>query len=160
MPNYALGKIYRITSPNHDQCYIGATAHPCLAQRWALHNYQARQGKMFCSSMPIIKAGEAKIELLERYPCESSQELRKRENWWITETENTINKNRSYVSPEEKKRLGREKQKYLYNNDPEFRAKKRQYYRDNREACLQRVKRSQAKRKQREAEQMKGINGK
>lgn len=110
--------------------------------------------------MPIIKAGEAKIELLERYPCESSQELRKREDYWISETENTINKNRSYVSPEEKRRLGREKQKYLYNNDPEFRAKKRQYYRDNREACLQRVKRSQAKRKQREAEQLKGINPK
>jgi hypothetical protein len=155
MPNYALGKIYCISSPNHEKCYIGSTAHPYLSQRWALHNYQARLKKIYCSSMPIIWSGDAKIELLEEYPCECSQELRKREDYWISQFDNTINKNRSYVSREEVKRMGREKQRWLYNNDPEFRAKKRQYYHDNKEICKERVRRSQAKRKERELQQAK-----
>ncbi len=154
--DYSLGKIYRISSPNHDKCYIGATAHPCLAQPWASHKYNARWGLTNCSVAPIILAGDATLELLETYPCESSEELRKREEYWCQlQGDSLINKNRRYTSAEERKRLQREKAKFMYHNDPEFKAKKRQYYYDNRQLCLERVRRAQEKRKQREAKQDK-----
>ena len=140
MPDFKCGKIYKISSPNHDLCYIGSTTHPCLAQRWAAHNYHCRNHIGNCTSLDIIRAGGAAITLLERYPCETSQELRQREDYWISQFDNTINRNRSYLSHEDKKRINREKQKERYHNDPEYKAYKKQYYQDNREACLKRVR--------------------
>lgn len=57
-------KIYRITSPNHDKCYVGKTIQP-LAKRFAEHKAKANWVKGSFSSREIINAGNPSIHLIE-----------------------------------------------------------------------------------------------
>ena len=138
MPNYAWGKIYKIWSPRTDMIYIGSTTQKYLATRWAIHNYSYRQNLAFnCSVREIFEAGGARIKLLENYPCESSMELRMRENHYIQTLPNVINKNRAYISKEDRKEEQKNMQYLKYTTDPEYREYKKQYYKNNRERIRQ-----------------------
>ena len=59
------GRIYKITSPNTDKVYIGATKNP-LSRRFTEHKAKRNN----CSSKIIIEAGDAKIELIEEFICD------------------------------------------------------------------------------------------
>ena len=138
MPNYRLGKIYKIWSPRTDKIYIGSTTQKHLSTRWAIHNYAYRQNLAFnCSVAPIFEAGGARIKLIEHYPCESSMELRMRENHYIQTLPNVINKNRAYISKEDRKEEQKNQQFLKYTTDPAYREYKRQYYIKNRERIRQ-----------------------
>jgi len=99
MPNYQLGKIYKISSRNgEDEHYIGSTTKPTLAQRMNDHKQQYKRWKLgkgkYVSSFSLFdKYGvdNCKIILLESYACNSKDELRAREDDWIKET-NHVNK--------------------------------------------------------------------
>lgn len=80
---YNDGKIYIIRSPNIDRVYIGCTTR-LLKQRMKEHNKVSN----VCSSIDIIKAGGAYIELLENYPCNTKQELLNRERYHIINNNN------------------------------------------------------------------------
>ena len=136
--NYENGKIYKIVSPHTDEVYIGSTAIN-LRQRWAIHNYHCRTCYNNCVGDKIISYGDADIQLIENYPCENARQLRQREDYWISNTPNTINRNRAYLSPEERKQKARERMAVIYASE-EGRARARQYYRDNREVKLQKGK--------------------
>ena len=89
MPNYELGKIYKIVDYTNDNIYVGSTAEPTLARRMCKHkasyncwlNPNVKQGHM--RSFDIIKNGDFKIILLESYPCESKDQLCAREQYWM-----------------------------------------------------------------------------
>jgi hypothetical protein len=89
MPDYANGKIYKITSG--DKTYIGSTCEPTLARRLAKHlgDYKKwKQGKRgSITSFPLIETGQYEITLVELCPCGSKDELRARERFHI---ENTV----------------------------------------------------------------------
>jgi len=96
MSIYQNGKIYAIKSPHTEEVYIGSTCDP-LKNRLIKHKsaYKCLEEKGiggFCTSYIIIKAGEAFIELVEEYPCESRKELEKREGKVQQATENSVNK--------------------------------------------------------------------
>jgi hypothetical protein len=92
------GKIYTIRSPHTDKYYIGSTIQKYLCKRMAHH----RLGKDGCTSKQIIDAGDAYIELLELYNCNSKEELRKREGELIREhKDNCINKSIAGLSLKE-----------------------------------------------------------
>lgn len=80
MPNYAKGKVYIIRSQSTDQVYIGVTTQP-LAIRFGKH--KAGESRADSGVQSILEAGGAYIELLERYPCNSREELAAREKHWI-----------------------------------------------------------------------------
>ncbi len=96
MPDYKNGKIYRIVSPNTPDVYIGSTAYPYLSWRYRQHLYTMRKYPHVCSASAVMDAGEPSIELLEAFPCERSCQLREREQQWLDNEPNAINKRRAF----------------------------------------------------------------
>ena len=94
MPDYASGKIYKITSG--DLTYIGSTCEPTLAKRLAKHVGDYKQwkngGRGNVTSFQLIDTGNYDITLLELCACGSKDELTARERFYI-ETNECVNKN-------------------------------------------------------------------
>lgn len=78
MNKYENGKIYKITSKQTDDVYIGSTIHR-LTKRRTNHLHESNQ----CLSRIIMKYNDAILELIELYPCKTKQELLWRERYWI-----------------------------------------------------------------------------
>ena len=100
MPNYQLGKIYKLT--NGTLNYYGSTTNE-LNQRLAEHKsrYKRENWKEI-----LYKDGNiVSIELMENYPCDTKIELLKREKWYIENNEciniriptQTLNENRNHI---------------------------------------------------------------
>jgi len=78
MSSYQQGKIYKITSPNTDKVYIGSTTLT-LDKRFQCHVSASKDPYIHTTSEIVIKAGDAKIELIEVFPCDSKAQLELRE---------------------------------------------------------------------------------
>ena len=91
MVNYELGKIYTIRSSETVGVYVGSTCDN-LAKRFGGHKSVYNSNKDV-SSRHIFDYGfeNAYIELLENYPCNSREELLKREGEHIRMMENCVN---------------------------------------------------------------------
>lgn len=80
------GKIYRIISKETDQIYIGSTVEP-LRVRLSKHNHDLKRYQRgnfhYICSFDICKYEDARILLVEEYPCASTVELLAREQWWM-----------------------------------------------------------------------------
>lgn len=75
MPNeYKNGKIYVIRSNLTDKIYVGSTKHK-LNTRFCAH----RNISNTTCSKTLIDLGDARIELIEDYPCNNRKELELRE---------------------------------------------------------------------------------
>lgn len=90
MSRYQKGKIYKIVSENTDKVYYGSTCN-ILSKRLSQHrkNYKCYlNGKYnFVSSFNVIEHGNAKIYLVEEFPCNNKMELEKRERYHIEHNE-------------------------------------------------------------------------
>ena len=122
MVNYQNGKVYKIINENNEIIYIGSTTEEKLCKRYAKHK---------------LKAPNHKIILIENYPCNSKEELCKREQQIIEEHSNLLNKQRAYCSKEQRKEY-EEKRKGTRNeyhkqhnekrkNNPEYIEYQKQY---------------------------------
>tara|TARA_R110001606_G_scaffold156357_1_gene299109 strand:- start:93 stop:629 length:537 start_codon:yes stop_codon:yes gene_type:complete len=91
MVNYELGKIYTIRSSETVGVYIGSTCQP-LAVRFGGHKTDYKINKNLSISN-IFNYGieNSYIELLEKYPCNSREELHKREGEQMRLMDNCIN---------------------------------------------------------------------
>jgi len=89
MPNYANGKIYKLTSKKTDKIYIGSTVNS-LTRRILGHIHASNK----CSSNELINNyDDIEIELIEEFPCENREQLETRESYWIGKYHQTcINK--------------------------------------------------------------------
>jgi DNA-directed RNA polymerase subunit RPC12/RpoP len=74
MNKYINGKIYKIIDNTNGNIYIGSTIK--TLKRKIRMSYKC----MDCISKEIIKNGDYKIELIEVYPCNNDEELRKENN--------------------------------------------------------------------------------
>jgi hypothetical protein len=99
MPDYSKGKIYLITDDKG--CYVGSTTQS-LKRRYQKHSTDINYNKRKCSSSKIINKWKSKIILLEEYPCESRQELLKKEREWMDKIK-CVNKERPFITQEERK---------------------------------------------------------
>ena len=93
MTRYQNGKIYQITDSNYTLCYIGSTTQS-LSQRMACHRsyYKSKSKQYSCFSLfDAFGIDNCKIELVEAFPCNSREELVKREGELIRQT-NCVNK--------------------------------------------------------------------
>jgi hypothetical protein len=72
MTNYENSKIYRIWSPSTDKVYVGHTTknHVCIRIRDDT------------PASNILKLNDSVIDLIEQYPCNSKNELLKRQRYW------------------------------------------------------------------------------
>ena len=94
MTNYDNGKIYKIESNLGDLIYIGSTTKKYLSSRISGHRYHYKQHmKDKANYLTLFKLfneyglENCKIVLVENYPCESKDELRAREAYYIKNTE-------------------------------------------------------------------------
>ena len=87
MPDYQQGKIYLIWSPTSMDVYIGST---CKKLNRRLDGHKRDISSI--ASKQILVLGNAEIELIELYPCNSRRELEERERWYIENVLYCINK--------------------------------------------------------------------
>jgi hypothetical protein len=136
--NYQNGKIYRIVCNITGLTYIGSTCQT-LSQRLTKHRGCYRQllanpdKKKLVTSVKVIAGGDYDIVLLEKCPCESKEELHKRERYYI-ESMDCVNKNIP-------SRTDAEYRKVYYEENKETIAEYSKVYRDaNKESIAERMK--------------------
>tara|TARA_R110002096_G_C14212286_1_gene690052 strand:+ start:70 stop:585 length:516 start_codon:yes stop_codon:yes gene_type:complete len=119
MVNYNYGKIYKIINENNDTIYIGSTAQYYLSNRYSTHH---------------LKNNNNKIILIEKYSCNSKDELLMREQEVIEEHTNLVNKNRAFISIEQLKEYQKiNTKKWREDNKEEIRDNKKLYNKNHKE---------------------------
>jgi hypothetical protein len=148
MVNYNNGKIYKIESHLGDLVYIGSTTKQYLSQRMDCHRTAYKRWKNDkCRLTTSFKVFEeygvenCSIVLIESYPCESKDELRTREGYYI-KTIDCVNKNIAGRTKKQYRLENRDKyMEYLIHYRLENRDKiieqKKQHYQENRERLLE-----------------------
>lgn len=132
---YQRGKIYKIFSNQTEDVYVGSTCENYLSSRLSGHKQKFKcwlvDQKDYVSSIELVKYDDAVIVLVESYPCNSKDELRAREQHWISITPNCINSRLAYQFPapidEQTKKLNACK-------------RAQQWYKDNKEYAQEREK--------------------
>lgn len=138
MPNYQNGKIYCIRSFKTDDIYIGSTTQ-LLCKRMDCHRSSYKSWingyKKYCSSFELMKHGDAYIELHEKYPCDSKDELRREEGKYQREM-NCVNKRKECRTPKEWREDNKEYLKEYERNRPnkkERAEQHKQYYKKHKD---------------------------
>ena len=151
-------KIYKITDNAYTEQYIGSTVQ-ALSSRMTKHRqnyneYRKLYNRFYSSFILFDTYGidNCKIELVEFYPCESKEELRRREGHWI-KTETCVNKRISGRTDKEYRDAHKDKYKtylldyrqknkerkaatdkdYALRNKAKISEYKKQYYQQNKE---------------------------
>ena len=87
MPDYSKGKIYKLTSSNSDEIYIGSTVlYLCKRKAHHFEDYKKfiNGSRSYMTSYKIIEAGgDIDICLLEEYNCKTKEELHAKERFYI-----------------------------------------------------------------------------
>lgn len=110
MPNYQLGKIYKLISANCAKHYIGSTTVDQLCKRLRGHKarYQAWLNGYhnYVTSFELVKQPDCTIVLLETFPCNSKDELFKREQYYLDLFKNDIvNKQKAHTGMTQKEHM-------------------------------------------------------
>lgn len=90
MPNYANGFIYKVVG--NGLTYYGSSTKSSCAARMVQHRYDAKRymedgNRRVPASVVCFLKGDARIELVEKFPCECRDELLKRERFYIENNE-------------------------------------------------------------------------
>lgn len=141
MPNYKAGKIYAIRSHQTDLVYIGSTTQP-LSKRLAEHKHKTKTKNI--SSKQLFSYEDVYIELIEDYPCETKEQLNRREGEIIRNT-NCVNK----------RIAGRTKKEHYEDNRETLIQEKRIYEKKNRDIILERRREYREKNRDRINEKKK-----
>jgi len=159
MVNYQEGKVYKIV-PNTDDdiCYIGSTCKKYLCQRMAEHKQDYKKWKngthnKVTSYNLFEKYGfeNCRIELLEIYPCNSRDELTKKEAGYIRAL-NCVNK----VLPDRTGQEIQEKHKIYYcENRDTILEQRKKYQQENRDTISEQQKKYQQENRDTILEQRK-----
>ena len=151
MVNYKLGKIYKLVSNNTGKQYIGSSCQKKLCSRLTGHVNKSNK----CISREIIEDGNYEIILIENFPCDSKDELHKRERYYI-ETLDCVNKVIPTRTQQEYYVANREQRKeYCKNNKEQIVKKKQEYYENNRGKNIEQAKEYYETNKERILEQAK-----
>jgi len=133
MPDYSKGKIYKITSPNCEDVYVGSTTQN-LNRRFIGHKSDAKTKN--CTSKKVIESGEAVIELIEEFICETRTELERREGEIQKSTLNCCNNNIAGQTLAEYQIYQAE---YYKANTDTILQQKAEYYKANTDRILERA---------------------
>lgn len=131
MPDYQLGKIYKIVDNTNNNVYIGSTCKS-LKRRLSGHvgDYKKfiKGNRENTTSFDIIKNDDYDIILIDNYSCDYKDELLARERYWCKKIK-CVNKNKPGLFNE----LGQveyKKQYYVEHRD-HLKEKVKQYYNDH-----------------------------
>jgi hypothetical protein len=132
MPDYSRGKIYELVCRKTGERYVGSTTLALLCTRLAIHVWGYKNG-MGTMSKQIIERGDYYINLLELCPCETKEQLLKKEREWYDKGP-CVNKLCPWKSKEELTLHQRQKSREWYVNNKD---KKDEYYIKNAEKLKQ-----------------------
>ena len=120
---YSKGKVYKILNNKTPDVYVGSTCQK-LSKRLANHKTRLNEGKETLLYNKMRELGDKNfyIELVEDYPCENGEQLKRREGEVIREI-GTLNE----------KIAGRTKQEYNDENRESKNCKERERYNNNKE---------------------------
>jgi hypothetical protein len=145
MSDYSKGKIYTIRCRTDDtKIYVGSTIQP-LSKRWGGHKIDSLRGSNMLLYQTINNDwNNWYIELYELYPCNSKEELLKREGQLIREIGN-LNKVITDRTPKEyrethKDRKAETHKEWYEMNKDKIVEKKKEYYESNKEKIFERRK--------------------
>tara|TARA_R110000822_G_scaffold299451_1_gene422428 strand:- start:224 stop:736 length:513 start_codon:yes stop_codon:yes gene_type:complete len=120
MPDYSLGKIYmiypKVEDADEGDVYYGSTTNT-LARRMSEHRRKECSSKILFDKYGVENCF---IELVENYPCETKDELNKKEGEYIRNYK-CVNK----AIP------GRTRKEYYIDNSDKVKEYKKQYYIEN-----------------------------
>ena len=129
MPDYSLGKIYmiypKVDGADEGDVYYGSTT-VTLARRMAKHRDKDCRSKILFDKYGIENCF---IELVQEYPCETKDELTKKEGEYIR-----ANKCVNKVIP------GRTQKEYRVDNLDKLKENQKQHYIENRDKLLENQK--------------------
>ena len=144
------GKIYKIVNIlDENLFYVGGTIES-LIERFGKHKYGSEryETRFFYQEAKKLGWNNFRIELIEEFPCDSREELRKEEDRFIRELRPYYNIRRAFLTEEERKEY---KERYYQDNKEKVIAQYRQnnkehiaqqharYYQDNKEKIKQRM---------------------
>ena len=131
MNRYANGKIYMIESLSAGLVYYGSTCLP-LSKRLSSHKSEYNRAKQnlrnSVTSHQILDCPDYKIFLVERYPCNTKEELLSREAYYIRNNE-CVNKNvpnRSQKEWQDEHKEQKKQQDKERNSKEEIKERKRE----------------------------------
>ena len=98
-----IGKVYKLSAPDCDYCYIGSTYCHYTSVRLAHHRQSHRRGTkdykgLFDNGDPVMEI----LDTIELDGREDAWKLRQLEESYEQITDNTINVRRCYLTPEER----------------------------------------------------------
>ena len=140
MPNYADGKIYALRSFQTDDIYIGSTIQSLTSRMWKHQNdFKRWKDGKFCymTSYEILKYDDCYIELICECPCETKEQLNKKEGETIRAM-NCVNKvipcrtDREYYQ-DNREHLLEQKREYAIENKEEIAEYQRNYAIDHKQ---------------------------
>ena len=155
--DYANGKIYKVLNCINDDVYVGSTCQS-LSKRMSTHRARAtskpEQGLLY-AQMKEYGYDKFYIELIEKYPCTSKEELNAKEGEWIRQI-GTLNCRVAGRSPAQYRDEHREHKREYHRNHYQQNKEKTlnacklyrethrdnatQYYQDHREELLEKGK--------------------
>lgn len=148
--NYANGKIYKIISDETTEIYIGSTARKTLAERMCNHKSSFKTGNNETRASKILKYEDAKIILVEMYPCTCKDELTAREEYWRKLFKDVaVNYQSAHGRDEEKVKKYREENKelikeykknYMLSHKEDMDTKRQSYLEKNKDHIKERQK--------------------
>ena len=140
MPNYQNGKIYAIRSHQTTNIYIGSTTRP-LSQRLGKHriSYNDNTG---ITSKHILQYPDYYIELLETYPCNSKDELEKKEGEYIRQFKDIcVNVKYPNRTPAEYRQDHKDQIKEYYQQHKEYKKEySKEYHQQHKEEIKEQKK--------------------
>lgn len=148
-PDYSRAFIYALKAPGSPEVYYGScTTSPEL--RWAQHvNHFNRwcagmDEQRYLRAFDVMVNQGAEMTVLEEFPCDSAEELHKREREWIEKDSNSVNccipgrSRKEYEKLPAVQERNRIRAKQAYHAG--YSEKKKAYYAENREKILSKAK--------------------
>ena len=128
MPIYKQGKIYTVGCKTDDTLiFVGCTTQS-LCERMAKHKYDSTKRPNICFYQYVDDWDNWYIELFENFPCNSKEELNKREGEIIREI-GTVNKQIA----------GRTDKEWYKDNKERILKQRKENYNTNKDKILQNV---------------------
>ena len=161
--SFQKGKIYIIRNRINDLVYIGSTCQS-LAQRMVQHrrdmNVKRCQDWKLYQLMKELHNENFYIELLENYPCNTKDELNKREGEFIRKYQSQLNKRIEGRTPKEYREEHKEEatqyhKEYQQNNKEKLLEYQKEYREKNKDKAREYNKDYQQKNKERLTEYSK-----
>lgn len=129
---YSRGKIYRLVNDVDNEFYVGSTCQS-LAKRKGEHKNEAKYKPNRRVFLHLNQVGwdNVHIVLIENYPCNSIEELKARERFWIEEMNASLNKLVPLRTQKDSKKM------YKMQNKDKINDKQKEYYKKNKDKIAQ-----------------------